>query len=91
MVYGHRTGQTHPQLLYWEKTEFSTLGRKVLTLKPDLARGKEKEPSRACEVVMEKMEPGCSLGGRVESWDKRGSEQIEGGSFSPGEQAAWRG
>ncbi|OPJ84753.1 hypothetical protein AV530_016072 [Patagioenas fasciata monilis] len=45
--YGHRTGQTQPQLLCREKTEFGSLGRKVLTLKPDLAMGTS--PARPAE------------------------------------------
>ena len=64
-VYGHRVGQTHPQLLYGEKTKLGNLGRKVLALELVLAGGKEKEPSHACEVVMEKTEPGPSRDGRA--------------------------
>lgn len=58
-------GQTHPQLLYGEKTEFGNLGRKVLTLDAVLAGEKEKEPSHTCRVVMEKVEPGSSGGRRA--------------------------
>lgn len=57
------------------KTEFGNLGRKVPTLEPVLAGEKEKEPSHACEVATEKMEPGSSPSGKA----RAGTGEVRSG------------
>lgn len=54
--------------------EFGNLGRKVLTLELVLA-GDKKEPSHACEVAMEKMEPGSSPSGKA----RAGTGEVRSG------------